>query len=304
MGRIVNFRETGGNRVLGGFRLSIFGYKMSRALGSKFHCCPLGEYLVLFKKIPCFSGEIEAMEPQRTPWPWGFVAAAKASTPQRARCFALKAAKRTSWIWSWKREKVCTATARNQTLRLTARHSTDAPCRLMKWKAWKELFKSNKRLKSMSQQKRTHEKSFSRNESLKRVFCAGLQEYNNDVASPLSPQGSGYCFASKLGRRLVHSLGDPSAGSGSLCLRRLDPLARRPHLAGRAKTLAFGKIQAMLHFYIQQLASITGALHRQRRVQWDNLCIRAADTMAVNISGLRRNIKNVAHNYTDAQVRN
>ncbi len=24
--------------------------------------------------------------------------------------------------------------------------------------------------------------------------------------------------------------------------------------------------------------------------------------MAVNISGLRRNIKNVAHNYTDAQV--
>ena len=25
-------------------------------------------------------------------------------------------------------------------------------------------------------------------------------------------------------------------------------------------------------------------------------------TMAVNISGLRRNIKNVAHNYTDAQV--
>ena len=26
--------------------------------------------------------------------------------------------------------------------------------------------------------------------------------------------------------------------------------------------------------------------------------------MAVNISGLRRNIKNVAHNYTDAQARN
>ena len=25
--------------------------------------------------------------------------------------------------------------------------------------------------------------------------------------------------------------------------------------------------------------------------------------MAVNISGLRRNIKNVAHNYTDAQAR-
>ena len=25
--------------------------------------------------------------------------------------------------------------------------------------------------------------------------------------------------------------------------------------------------------------------------------------MAVNISGLRRNIKNVAHNYTDAQVK-
>ena len=26
--------------------------------------------------------------------------------------------------------------------------------------------------------------------------------------------------------------------------------------------------------------------------------------MAVSIAGLRRNIKNVAHNYTDAQVRN
>ena len=28
------------------------------------------------------------------------------------------------------------------------------------------------------------------------------------------------------------------------------------------------------------------------------------EEMAVNISGLRRNIKNVAHNYTDAQVYN
>ena len=32
--------------------------------------------------------------------------------------------------------------------------------------------------------------------------------------------------------------------------------------------------------------------------------IRCWMEMAVNISGIRRNIKNVAHNYTDAQVRN
>ena len=32
--------------------------------------------------------------------------------------------------------------------------------------------------------------------------------------------------------------------------------------------------------------------------------LEEAGTMAVNISGLRRNIKNVAHNYTDAQARN
>ena len=29
---------------------------------------------------------------------------------------------------------------------------------------------------------------------------------------------------------------------------------------------------------------------------------REEDIMAANISGLRRNIKNIAHNYTDAQV--